>query len=634
MDNACIEKLERCEKIQKLRAGDVTLDHFTTEKHPNGNTIIHGGGMSGFLIAGKYMPINGCQKIPRGQWLALRVSFAYDEGLNPKTNELVNTLTQELSMVPLLPDHPSIVKPLCWFKTPQDLTHIGMYYGYHSGDKSFTPHPVERDLFQKHTIVVVSPLWEYVLCDKLNKARSFLHSVLDLLSPPDAGELLDDFEVQLRDAIDALKQCFISHNDIKSDNVVVRRDVTAKFGWRVALIDFGEMRQFATADMVLGPEQGTPAGAPQHKPPNIAQTRCYKDADCYACECTLSDLRKELEEWKASPKPAQPKISATSSASLKLVVSRKTEKALVMLSSSSSDRRRSVKLNDAVQAIAYIGNSVDLFFVAYANRLAAYYSDFTSKCWQKNPEDRGVAAALQIGGTNRLLWIFRCRPLAVEQAVFVTDGTTRCVSCKTKKVDLEGFPDTFAASTAALCSETRHTLVVGGVDGESGLLLVFTLLERDEQLGGNCIARINTGSSPRGLAHVGHTAIFAVLLDSSVFAFAAPEGSHHGDDDDDDDVCEVYSLASEDTAEALTIPPGCLPACRVGELDAVLAVCQTPERQLCLLERQSNNALPLLVKTFTVSAKRDRVQAVSCTNLLASCDQYQDVNLIFAFCSS
>ncbi len=79
-------------------------------------------------------------------------------------------------MISQRPDHPSIVKPLCWFKTPQDLTRIGMYYRYKSGSKTFVPEEVDDDLFHSHTVVFVSPLWNYVLCDKLNKDRSFVPS--------------------------------------------------------------------------------------------------------------------------------------------------------------------------------------------------------------------------------------------------------------------------------------------------------------------------------------------------------------------------------------------------------------------------------------------------------------------------
>ncbi len=117
-------------------------------------------------------------------------------------------------MIPELPDHPSIVKPLCWFKTHQDLTRIGMYYRYKSGCNTFTPEVVKANIFHSHTIVVVSPLWDYVLCDPLNTSRSFAHCF-----PVDTARILTSLHDQLLDAIRFLKKNFISHNDIKEDNI-------------------------------------------------------------------------------------------------------------------------------------------------------------------------------------------------------------------------------------------------------------------------------------------------------------------------------------------------------------------------------------------------------------------------------
>jgi hypothetical protein len=75
MAAALVEELEHTESVRATRADGVTLDQFATEKYPNGNTIIHGAGTSGFLIFGTYTG-PPCSKIPSGQRLALRVALA------------------------------------------------------------------------------------------------------------------------------------------------------------------------------------------------------------------------------------------------------------------------------------------------------------------------------------------------------------------------------------------------------------------------------------------------------------------------------------------------------------------------------------------------------------------------------
>ncbi len=72
----------------------------------------------------------------------------------------------------------------------------------------------------------------------------------------------------------------------------MRPDSFAVGGWRAALIDFAEMRQFEDANMILAPGENLPRGALRYKSPDIMHTRCYKEADCYACECTVRDVRE------------------------------------------------------------------------------------------------------------------------------------------------------------------------------------------------------------------------------------------------------------------------------------------------------------------------------------------------------
>jgi DNA-binding beta-propeller fold protein YncE len=279
-----------------LRFAGVDLTHFSLESHQNGNAIVHGGGCSAFLLIGEFKRKGQHERIPRGERLALRYVLTYAKPVEDESSRRrALRLVGELAMIDALPDHPSIVKPLGWFTTPQssnDIDHyIGMYHAYRSGSRACLPEAVEKDLYAEQAIVVVSPLFDYVLYDTRNQQRSFVHC-----RPIDAARVLEAVMDQIIDAVVFLRQHCISHNDIKGDNIVLRPDEHVECGWRAALIDFGEMRRFRTADMILAEGEDPPGGADSYKHPAVKHTRCYKKADMYACDRMREAMRANISD--------------------------------------------------------------------------------------------------------------------------------------------------------------------------------------------------------------------------------------------------------------------------------------------------------------------------------------------------
>ena len=263
---------------------------FDLELHPNGRPLLCGGGTSAFTVSGRYVGPND-ERIPKNVPLALRYVYTLKNGGEVASSRtLAQRNISELATIQHVPAHPSIVKPYCWFTTPQDAELIGLSFAYRSPDPRHEPQPVPNlhDDYATKAVVVVFPLFDYVLCDTRNKSRSFVHC------HPEAGErYLNIFMEQLREAIRFLQERCIVHNDVKADNIVVRPDTSVACGWRVALIDFGDMRVHANEDLILGAREIIPAGAPDHKLPSVLRgQKGYMDADYYALALTEIYLRK------------------------------------------------------------------------------------------------------------------------------------------------------------------------------------------------------------------------------------------------------------------------------------------------------------------------------------------------------
>ena len=277
----------------QVNGRDAMLDDFDIERHAGtGFVKVHGAGDSAALLIGRRRPGRlGDQflgKVPVGVPVALIYVLTY-AGQSRRTSALIKQV-EELQFLGNLPDHPSIVRPLGFFLVEQDFRILGMYLSFRASQAPVDhPHQVHyRENYDERAIVIVRPLFQYTLCDQANRARSFVHCF-----PDEAAEKLPVIFRQLREAVAALDERCVAHNDIKENNIVVSRDEIVPDQLHVGLTDYGEARKFASKDLTLADGDFPCGGNPLHKLPSTAAGgKCYKNADFYALKFTEQGLER------------------------------------------------------------------------------------------------------------------------------------------------------------------------------------------------------------------------------------------------------------------------------------------------------------------------------------------------------
>jgi serine/threonine protein kinase len=288
------------EAIGRFKIPNVTLEDFELERLENGHVKIFGAGMNAFLIVGKLKEGRHVNDpfLTVGRRIALRYLLTFRMEVNRESSRAIaHRLVSEMTLMASVlaseaPGHP-LVASKAWFTTPQDPLILGMYFNFQTrGSLSQLPMDMPDELYDDRAVVVISELYPYVLCDYRCEARSFVHQF-----PREAADNLDSIFSQIRRGVEMLQRHNMSHNDIKCDNVVVDVDEVPgrPMQCRAALIDFGEVTQFADQTMTLPLGQDRPGGSPAYKLPSLhAGQRCFKDADFYALRCMQADLTREI----------------------------------------------------------------------------------------------------------------------------------------------------------------------------------------------------------------------------------------------------------------------------------------------------------------------------------------------------
>jgi serine/threonine protein kinase len=204
----------------KLPDGTNARTSFRLKLHPNGRPLICGGGTSVFTIAGMYVGPDDA-RLPKDVDLILRVVYTHTDGNVPSSVTLAQRNISELAAMTQVPDHPSIVKPCCWFTTPQDEELRSSDWALRI---AIEIRATSRSRCRWRCSTAGWLLWSrrtstMSVCDTRNKSRSFVHC-----HPDNAEQHLGALIGQLHDAIQFLQQHRITHNDLKADNIVLSRD--------------------------------------------------------------------------------------------------------------------------------------------------------------------------------------------------------------------------------------------------------------------------------------------------------------------------------------------------------------------------------------------------------------------------